>query len=320
MAELIMYSDDFTISIIIPCFNEEEVIVNTFNKLQEILSSVNWGAELIFVNDGSSDATLNLLKEFSGKDTNVKILSFARNFGHQSAVSAGLKHAKGDAAIIIDADLQDPPKLMDRMVEMWRVGEGKIIYGKRTARPRENLFKKITAKLFYRLMNTLSDVPLPLDTGDFRLIDRQVIDSFNQLQEHNKYIRGLFPWLGFKAVPLEYERDPRSAGVTKYTMRKMTKLAADGLLSFSKKPLSISIAIGMFNIILALVFTCYALLSYFSPKIAIMPGWTSTLIIIVFFSGIQLLFLGILGAYVGMIFDEVKSRPEYIIDEIVDNS
>ncbi|OQX29721.1 MAG: glycosyltransferase [Spirochaeta sp. LUC14_002_19_P3] len=307
----------FTVSIIIPCFNEEEVISSTFNKLREVLSSVDWEAELIFVNDGSRDNTLNLLKKLRGEDTTVRILSFARNFGHQSAVSAGLKHAKGDAAIIIDADLQDPPELMNRMVEMWRAGQGKIIHGKRTARLRENLFKKITAKLFYRLINILSDVSLPLDTGDFRLIDRQVIDSFNQLPEHNKYIRGLFPWLGYKAVPLEYKRDPRTAGVTKYTMKKMTKLAANGLLSFSKKPLSISISIGMFSIIFAILFASYALLSYFSPKITAIPGWTSTLIVIIFFSGFQILILGILGSYIGMIFDEVKGRPEYVIEEII---
>lgn len=304
------------VTIIVPCYNEEEVIVSTYERLISMASGVDWQAELLFVDDGSSDTTLGILENLRGSDTRVKIISFSRNFGHQAAVTAGLHHVTGDAAVIIDADLQDPPELIPRMVEMWQSGKGHIIFGKRRSRKGESIFKKITAKMFYRTLGSLSDTPIPLDTGDFRLVDRKVIDAFNKLEERNKYIRGLFPWLGFSSAPIEYDRDARLAGETKYPLRKMLSLAADGLLSFSSKPLRIATGFGILNIAVSLLLVVYVFVAYFSRSIETVPGWASTTLIIVFFSGVQLLGLGIMGAYIGRIFDEVKGRPEYVIDEI----
>ena len=303
------------VTIIVPCFNEEEVIVATCSRLSDMARGVDWNAEFLFVNDGSRDRTLELLREQCALDTRFKIVSFSRNFGHQSAVSAGLKYASGDAAVIIDADLQDPPELIPEMVKKWQDGEGDIVFGQRTVRKGESVFKRVSAKLFYRILNRLADTSIPNDTGDFRLVDRKVVDAFNNLPERNKYIRGLFPWLGFKSVPIEYERDPRLAGETKYPLTKMIRFASDGFLSFSRKPLKLATGFGIANIIISLALVVCVFAAYFSGWIAAVPGWIAILLIVIFFSGVQLLCIGVLGSYIGRIFDEVKGRPEFVVDE-----
>ena len=308
------------ISIIIPCYNEEETIPIIWSKIREVLSEVTWDAEIIFINDGSNDNTLKILKDIQGKNKNIKILSFTRNFGQQAALTAGLKQADGDAAIIIDADLQDPPELINKMVMEWIEGKGKIIIGRRTSRAQENFFKKYTSRLFNRIFNAISEISLPLNGGDFRLVDRQVIDYYINLPEHNKFNRGLFSWLGFKYKLLEYERLPRVAGATKYSIKKMMALGTCSFLSFSKKPLLIGLSVGIFSMAIALGLTLYTIISRLSSTLIAMPDWTWALIVIMFFNGIQFLILGIIGSYIGMIFDEVKRRPEYIVDEIIDSN
>lgn len=303
------------ISIIVPCFNEDRVITKTHERLLNTLNSLDYSFEIIYINDGSKDATFSLLKKISANNNNVKILSLSRNFGHQAAVSAGLKYCTGELAIIIDADLQDPPELFPKMIQTYLDENCNGVYGVRKKRKNEGFLKKITASIFYRILNFLSDVPLPVDTGDFRLIDRKIIDAFNSLKEKNKYIRGLISWMGFKQVPFYYNRDPRLLGETKYTFKKMYKLATTGLLYFSRKPLQLSLGLGFFTIFVSLLLIIYVFVSKFSNSIQTIPGWASTLIVIIFFGGVQLFVIGVLGEYIGNIFDELKSRPEYIIAE-----
>lgn len=225
------------VSVVIPMYYEEEVANECYQRMKTVLTSIsNYEYEIIFINDGSKDRTLEILEEIAKEDPNVKVLSFSRNFGHQCAVTAGIKHVSGDAIVIIDADLQDPPELIPEMLELWEQGY-EVIYGKRKLREGESKFKLLTAKMFYQTLNALSDVDIPKDTGDFRLVDRKVVDVINELPEHNKFLRGLFSWVGFKQTPFEYERKERFAGETKYPLKKMLKLASDGIISFSTKPL-----------------------------------------------------------------------------------
>lgn len=304
------------ISLIIPSFNEETVITETHNRLIEVfkLNSLS-DYELIFINDGSSDNTYEILKALSLKDMHIKVLSFSRNFGHQAAVTAGLRECKGDVAIIVDADLQDPPELIPEMIKIYKTEKCNVVYGVREAREGESFFKKMSAKLFYRSLNYLGDVSFPLDTGDFRLIDRKVIDVFNNLPERNKYIRGLISWLGFIQCPIYYKRDPRFSGETKYSLGKMFKLASIGLFYFSKKPLMLATSIGFMSILIGLIYALWLIINVIFQFGHIVSGWTSIILIIIFFGGVQLLTIGILGQYVGSLFDEVKRRPEYIISD-----
>jgi dolichol-phosphate mannosyltransferase len=304
-----------SVSVIIPCFNEQEVIKETYKRVSDVLSSGGFKSfEMIFIDDGSKDKTLEILEGIAASDKNARVISFSRNFGHQAAVSAGICSAAGDAAVIIDADLQDPPELIPEMVAIHTEKGYNVVYGIREKRRGDSFFKKITAKLFYRTLNTLSEVPIPLDTGDFRLIDRKVIDVFISLKERNKYIRGLISWIGFRQYPFYYSRDPRKAGETKYPLAKMIAFATTGLLYFTKKPLKISLTLGFFSVIIGLALILYVFIAKFSNVIHTVPGWASTIISLVFFGGVQLMTIGVLGEYIGSIFDEVKGRPEYIID------
>lgn len=304
------------LSVIIPCYNEEEVIKTTYDRLKKVLLKTEVeDFELLFVNDGSRDKTLEILTAISREDKNVRVISFSRNFGHQSAVSAGINECSGDIAIIIDADLQDPPELIPDMISTYLKENANVVYGVRKERKGESFFKKFTAHSFYRILNSLSEVDIPLDTGDFRLIDRKVIDTFRNMPERNKFIRGMISWVGFKQIPFYYSRDPRLAGETKYPLAKMIKFAMTGIFYFSKKPLKLAINLGFFSIIIGLFLSVYTFIARFSGIISTVPGWASTIITIVFFGGIQLLTIGVLGEYVGNIFDEVKKRPEYIIDK-----
>jgi dolichol-phosphate mannosyltransferase len=301
------------ISVIIPCYNEEQVIEATHKRVTKVMKDNAYkDYEIFYINDGSTDATLKILKKIAAADKKVKAISFSRNFGHQPAVSAGIQSVSGDVAIIIDADLQDPPELFPEMVRLYLEGND-VVYGVRRERKGESFFKKITAKLFYRVINFLSDVPLPLDTGDFRLISRKVMDAFKSMKETHKYIRGLISWAGFKQTPVYYARDARFAGETKYPLSKMIQFATNGLLYFSKKPLKLAMTLGFLSILVGLGLSIYTVFAFILHKTA--SGWASLIISVVFFGGVQLLTIGVLGEYIGSIFDEVKHRPEFIIED-----
>ncbi len=307
---------DVSVSVIIPCYNEEAVLAETYARVKKVLVENGYDRhEILFIDDGSGDSTLDILRELAATDNSVRVLGFSRNFGHQAAVCAGIHHCREDVAVVIDADLQDPPEIIPDMIRMHREEGYNVVYGVRANRKGESFFKKYTAKIFYRLLASLSDVPIPLDTGDFRLIDRAVIDEFKRLGEKNKYIRGLISWIGFKQGPIMYSRDPRLAGETKYPFRKMLRFAMTGLLYFSRKPLKVAIMTGFSCIAAGLLMLVYVFISKFYPAIGSVKGWTSTLIIIIFFSGVQLMTVGVMGEYIGSIFDEVKNRPEYIISK-----
>ena len=300
------------LSIIIPCFNEEEVISETFKRILKIASEIKYlDIEIIFIDDGSKDLTPVLLQNFVNKENFVKAIFLSRNFGHQIAVTAGLDASKGDAVVIIDADLQDPPEVIHEMILEWEKGYD-VVYGKRIDRKGESIFKKLTAKMFYRVLNMLSDVYIPLDTGDFRLISKNVVENLKQMPEKDRFLRGMISWVGFRQTAVKYHRDKRFAGVSKYPLRKMLRFASDGILSFSTKPLQISIGLGMVSSFLSLLVICYALFLRIFTNIWV-EGWTALMIAVLFIGGIQLLCIGILGNYIGRIYDESKNRPLYLV-------
>ena len=300
------------LSIIIPCFNEEEVISETFKRILKIASEITYlDIEIIFIDDGSKDLTPVLLQNFVNKKNFVKAIFLSRNFGHQIAVTAGLDSSKGDAVVIIDADLQDPPEVIHEMILEWEKGYD-VVYGKRIDRKGESIFKKLTAKMFYRILNMLSDVYIPLDTGDFRLISKNVVQNLKQMPEKDRFLRGMISWVGFRQTAIKYHRDKRFAGVSKYPLRKMLRFASDGILSFSTKPLQISIGLGMVSSFLSLLVICYALFLRIFTNIWV-EGWTALMIAVLFIGGIQLLCIGILGNYIGRIYDESKNRPLYLV-------
>ena len=303
------------ISLVIPMYYEEQVAEECYKRVTKVLKSIeNYDYEIIFINDGSKDKTLPILEKIADKDKKVKIISFSRNFGHQAAVTAGLKYVTGDAIVIMDADLQDPPELIPDMLKKWEEGY-EVIYGKRKTREGESAFKLLTAKAFYTTLNKLSDVEIPKDTGDFRLVDRKVVDVINSLPEHNKFLRGLFSWVGFKQYAYEYERKERFAGKTKYPLKKMLKLASDGIISFSTKPLKLVGILGMLSIIISFIVLIYSIVSYIFKLNTLTAGWTSIMVAITFFAGVQLLSIWIMSEYIGRIYDETKQRPQYIIDK-----
>lgn len=303
------------ISVVVPMYYEEEVAEECYKRTKNVLNELNnYEQEIIFVNDGSKDMTLEILERIAENDKTVKVLSFSRNFGHQSAVQAGLKYTTGDAIVIMDADLQDPPELIKEMIQLWESGN-EVIYAKRKKREGESIFKVFTAKMFYKILNGLSTVEIPKDTGDFRLADRKVIDVINSMPEHDKFLRGLFSWVGFKQIPLEYNRKERYAGKTKYPLRKMLKFAKDGILSFSTKPLKFVGGIGILSIFISIAILIYALVSYKLGLNNLTAGWTSIMVTITFFTGVQLLSLYMIAEYISRIYEESKGRPVYIIDK-----
>jgi len=302
------------LSVIVPCLNEEPVIRETHSSLVAALETIpSGGFELIYVDDGSRDATLNILREFQQADSRVRVIAFSRNFGHQIAITAGLEHARGDAVVFIDADLQDPPEVILEMLEHWRHGKD-VAYGVRSDREGETAFKLWTAKAFYQMINRLSDTAIPHDTGDFRLMDREVVNALLAMPERDRFIRGMVAWVGFKQEPVHYRRAARFAGETKYPLKKMLSFAVDGVLSFSRVPLRLATYLGIFASSLALLGILYALVFRLFTDIWV-AGWTFQIIAILFFSGVQLLFLGVMGEYVGRIYGEVKRRPLYLVSE-----
>lgn len=304
------------VSVVIPMYYEEDVANLCYERVSTVLEELKkeYDYEIIFVNDGSKDKTLAILKEIAAKNEKVKIISFSRNFGHQAAVTAGIKEVSGDAIVIMDADLQDPPELIPDMLKLWEDGN-EVIYGKRNTRKGESAFKLLTAKMFYNFLNAMSEVEIPKNTGDFRLVDRAVIDVINNLPEHNKFLRGLFSWVGFEQKEFLYDRPKREFGETKYPFKKMMKLAKDGIISFSTKPLKLVGGLGILSIFFSFAILVYSVLSYALNLNNLADGWTSIMVCITFFAGVQLFSLWIMSEYISRIYDESKGRPEYIIKE-----
>lgn len=303
------------ISVVVPMYFEEEVAQECYNRLKSVMLQNDINYEFVFVNDGSTDRTMEILSEIAANDYRTKIVNFARNFGHQVAVTAGIAAAKGDAIVIIDADLQDPPEVIPELIAKWEEGY-EVVYAKRKQRKGETWFKLLTAKYFYKFLNYMSDIDIPKDTGDFRIIDRKVADVFNQMTERNRFIRGMMSWVGYRQTYVEYERDERFAGETKYPLKKMIKFASDGIIAFSTKPLRIVMTLGLLSVLISIIVLLYTI----TVKIigtGTQTGWASIMVAITFFSGIQLLGLGIVGQYIARIYDESKNRPIYIVKETI---
>ncbi len=300
-------------SVVVPVFNEELVVAESYKRLTKVMESTGESYELIFVNDGSRDKTEAMVTEICEHDKRVKLLSFSRNFGHQTAITAGMDHAKGQAVVVIDADLQDPPEVILEMIAKWKEGYD-VVYGQRISRKGETFFKKITAKIFYRLLRSLTNVDIPVDTGDFRLIDRKVCDVLSGLTEKNRYVRGLVSWSGFRQTAVRFHREERFAGETKYPFKKMLKFALDGITTFSYKPLKLATYLGFFISFMSFLYLLVVLyLKLFTDQAV--SGWASTLSVSLIFNGVVLIMLGIIGEYIGRIYDETKNRPLYIIQE-----
>ena len=302
-------------SLIIPIYNEEETIPELYRRVSDVMDSLDDSVELILINDGSGDRSLNLMRELQERDARVCYISFARNFGHQAAVTAGLNFARGQVIVVLDADLQDPPELIPKMIESWQAGYH-VVYAQRTKRKKESWFKRLTAYVFYRLLRRLADVDIPADTGDFCLMDRQVVDLLNSMPERNRYIRGLRAWIGFRQTAVKFERDPRFAGEVKYTFKKSLALAINSLVSFSKIPLRLSTYLGLFSALIALFMALLVLYWRLQQPESPVTGLATILIAVFFLGSVQLISIGILGEYIGRIYEEVKGRPAYTIAEI----
>ena len=300
------------LSLIVPVYNEEEVLEVSFNRMDEVMRNIGYPYEIIYVNDGRRDGSLRILRRIAAENPHVKVRSFSRNFGHQTAVTCGMDAAVGDALIIIDVDLQDPPEVIEDMVRAWEEGAD-IAYGKRVKRQGETFMKKFTAKCYYRLLKAMSANEIPLDTGDFRLIDRKVADVFLRMREHNRFLRGMSAWMGFESVPIEFVRNERYAGKTKYTLKKMLKLAMDGIIGFSDRPLTLPgyFGVGVCGLsglaLLTLIILCIC-------GVGVAP-WLWAFLGVTMLFGLGFLFLGIQGGYMNRMYDELKNRPLYIVAE-----
>jgi len=302
------------LSVVIPCMNEEEVLRETNRRLVAVLEGISLNLEIVYVDDGSTDSTPALLRELRAHDSRIRVIRFSRNFGHQVAITAGLEHASGDAVAIIDADLQDPPEVILDFVAKWLDGYD-VVYGVRTEREGETVFKLWTAKLFYRFISHLSDTRIPLDTGDFRLMDRRVVDALLSMPERDRFVRGMVSWLGFSQTAVEYRRAPRLAGVTKFSLFKMVRFALDGIFSFSTLPLRLATWTGFAASGLAIFGIVVVLLERFFGVVGLVRGWSSAMIAELFIGGVQLICMGLIGEYVGRIYGESKRRPLYIVQE-----
>jgi dolichol-phosphate mannosyltransferase len=302
-------------SFIVPIFNEEETIAEMYRRVSAVMAQMDGPVELLLIDDGSRDGSLQMLRDLHHQDNRVFYLSFARNFGHQIAVTAGLNFAKGQVVVIMDADLQDPPEVVLNMVEKWREGY-QVVYAQRIQRRQESWCKRLFAYWFYRVLNKLAEVDIPTDAGDFCLMDRRVVDALNAMPERHRYIRGLRSWVGFRQTALSFERDPRFAGEAKYTFIKSFNLALDGLISFSKMPLRIAIYVGLLSSVIAILMALLVLYwRFFQPDSPVI-GFASIATVIFFLGAVQLVGLGFIGEYVGRIYEEVKGRPLYTVREV----
>lgn len=302
-------------SVVIPVYNEESNIPELYQRMIAVMAGLDDVAELILVDDGSRDRTLQLLRQLHQQDDRIVYLSLARNFGHQIAVTAGLNYVRGRVIIVMDADLQDPPELIPDLVTLW--GQGyQVVYAQRAKRARESWFKRLCAYVFYRILKQLADVEIPTDTGDFCLMDREVVDLLNQMPERNRYIRGLRSWVGFNQTALIFNRDSRFAGEVKYTFAKSLGLAINGLVSFSIIPLRLSTYLGLFSAVMALVMAGLVFYWRFFTPHSTLTGFAAIAIAIFFIGAVQLISIGILGEYIGRIYEEVKGRPLYTLAEL----
>lgn len=303
-------------SFVIPVYNEEAVIPLLLRRLELLIASIDGTCEVIFVDDGSRDSGSLFLANLARENRRYRYLRLARNFGHQIAITAGLEASIGRAVIIMDADLQDPPEVVHQMIAKWREGY-EVVYAQRVSRAVESPFKRITAHLFYRLMTRLAAIEVPRDVGDFRLVDRAAVDAFLQLPETNRYVRGMFAWIGFNQAAVPYERDARAAGVSKYPLRKMIGLAANAIISFSDAPLRLAIWAGALVSLAALGYGGYAVARALLWSDGLVDGWASTVVVISLLSGVNMLLTGIVGLYIGRIHNEVKRRPLYVVSRRV---
>lgn len=307
-----MVQTDFLLSVIVPVFNEKENIKNLIDRLLPVVK--NYKYEIIFVNDGSTDGSDQEIKKFTTKNPYIKLISFYRNFGHQMALSCGYRESTGDCVVSIDSDLQDPPEIIKQMVEKWQMGS-MVVYAKRETRSVDKMFKRVSASFFYKLINFLSDVPIPNNVGDFRLLDRKVVNYLNSLPEQSKFLRGLVSWGGFPSAFVSYDREKRNAGNTHYTFGKMMNFAFDGITSFSLKPLRLAMIFGFIAAIVGFLGMVYAILEKFYFPQNLVTGWAAIFVGIMFLGGVQLLTIGIIGEYIGKIFIQVRNRPNYTIKE-----
>lgn len=311
------FADDIELSLVFPIYNEEENIPELYRRVTEVIGQSNVrSAEIIFVNDGSRDKSEELIRELRAKDARVKLVNFSRNFGHQAAITAGIDHSRGAATILMDADLQDPPHVIREMVEKWRAG-GEIIYAVRKRRDDDTFAKRLFAKAFYRVLQYISSIDIPLDTGDFCLLDRKVVTHLKALPEKNRFLRGLRSWVGFRQVAVEFERPARFAGDAKYTFRQSVRLAINGIVGFSSFPLRMASFAGFLAFFAALALLVVAFWAWFIDY-HLERGWTSIVVIVLFVGGVQLILLGSIGEYIGRIYDEAKKRPNYIVREFLD--
>ena len=301
------------ISIVVPCYNEEESLTDICNRLKGALLEGGINYEIIFVDDGSTDGTLIILKELAVKNSNIKFISLSRNFGQQIAIMAGIDCSLRNAVVIIDADLQDPPELIPEMVKKWQEGFD-IVYAIRESREGETFFKRITAKLFYRIIRLLSGLNLPLDAGDFRLIDKKIADALKNIRIKNTYVRGLVSWVGYRQAGVYYRRDKRLKGKTKYSLKKMIKFSVDAITIFSVIPLRLASLLGLLAAIAGIVYIFHTMYLKFVLNIAI-PGWSSLMVAILFLGSVQLISLGIIGEYLGRVYDESRHMPLYLVKE-----
>ncbi len=303
------------VSVVVPAYNEEPVIEATFGRLKKVLDDLEFEYELIFVNDGSKDGTLAKLRHIASEHSQVKVIDFSRNFGHQIAVTAGIEKASGDVVVLIDADLQDPPELIRDFLDKWREGYD-VVYAVRAQRQGETWFKRWSASVFYRTLRRLTNVDIPLDTGDFRLMNRNVVDSLREIRERHRFIRGLVAWVGYRQIGIPYVRSDRFAGESKYPLSKMIRFSLDGITSFSYKPLQASTTLGFLGAAIGFVGILVILYLRLFTHLTI-QGWTSLMVMVLFIGGIQLLMLGVLGEYIGRIYDEVRDRPLYLVKELL---
>ena len=304
----------YKVSIVAPVYNEEELVSEYCDRVIKVVNNINIDYELILINDGSSDSSYDQMKSYASKNKHIKLINLSRNFGHQVAISSGMNESSGDAVIVMDSDLQDPPEEIPEMIQKWKNGYD-VVYAVRKKRKGESIFKKITAKLYYKILKRLTNISIPVDTGDFRLLDRKVIATFREFKEGHRFIRGIISWIGFKQTAHYYIRDKRKAGDTKYPLKKMTELAIDGITSFSSKPLMIAGFIGTCVSFFSFVYIIYTIINKFLGNN--IPGYTSLMAAILFLGGVQLLTIGFLGVYIGRIYDEVKNRPLYVVSEKV---
>jgi polyisoprenyl-phosphate glycosyltransferase len=306
-------SDVILVTIVIPVYNEAEVLPTLYDRLTRVLEGLVESYEIIFVNDGSQDDSALFLRDFQARDARVKFLNFSRNFGHQIAITAGLDYSSGQTVVVMDADLQDPPEVIPQLIEQWRKGYD-IVFAVRAKRQGEGFFKRATAAIFYRLFRCMTATEIPLDAGDFRLMSQRAVEALQSIRERNRFIRGLAGWIGFRQTSVTYVRDVRQAGETKYPLKKMLRFALNGLMSFSLVPLQLASYLGFLISSIGFFYIVYAIgLKLFTDQVVL--GWTSVMVAVLFLGGVQLVSLGIIGEYIGRIYEEVKQRPLYVVDE-----